>query len=143
MHPQRYFDHVPLVSPELPKPAPHTKPFVSGAMGELETRILLEQYTSPATAEALGPKLKGSDYRLDKSKAGDRTTLVYLSEWSDADSASQYFEAYQTVLRGKWKTVEVTGKTPERITGKSEDGYFAVIRDGNKVLSKEGFEGPL
>jgi hypothetical protein len=143
IHPERYFDHVALASPELPKPAPHAKPFVSGSMGELETRILLEQYIDARTAENLGPKLKGSEYRLDKAKTGDRTTLVYLSEWSDAESASQYFEAYQTVLRTKWKTLEVTGKTPERFTGKSEDGYFAVIRDGNKVLSKEGFESPL
>ena len=37
-------------------------------MGELETRILLEQYVSPEIARMLGPKLKGADYRIDEIK---------------------------------------------------------------------------
>ena len=60
-------------------------------------------------------------------------TLVYASEWSDEDAASQYFEAYRKVLRGKWKNVEVTAESPDRFSGKSEDGYFAVTRDGTTV----------
>jgi hypothetical protein len=142
-HPDRYFEHTPLASPDLPKPIKHAKPFVGGAMGELETRILLEQYVSTGAAEALGPKLKGADYRLDETKPTHRMTLVYASEWSDEDAASQYFEAYRKVLRGKWKNVEVTAESPDRFSGKSEDGYFAVTRDGTTVLSKEGFERPL
>ncbi len=143
IHPARYFDRVTLADPILPKPLRHAKPFVSGALGELETRILLEQYVSAGVADMLGPKLKGSDYRLDETKPTKRLTLVYASEWSDEDSATQYFEAYQKVLMGKWKTVEVTGQTPLRFSGKSEDGYFAVTRQGTKILSEEGFERPL
>jgi hypothetical protein len=143
IHPPRYFEHSPLANPDLPKPMRNSKPFVGGAMGELETRILLEQYVDSVTAETLGPKLKGSDYRLDRVKDANRTTLVYLSEWTDEDSASRYFEAYQKVLRGKWKSLEVTGRTTARFSGHSEDGYFAVTRDGNKVLSEEGFAKPL
>jgi len=142
-HPDRYFEHTPLSSPDLPKPIRHAKPFVAGAMGELETRILLEQYVNAATAEALGPKLKGADYRIDETRPGHRMTLVYASEWTDEDAASQYFEAYQKVLRGKWKSLEVTGQSTDRFSGKSEDGYFAVTRDGRTVLSKEGFERPF
>lgn len=143
LHPQRYFDHVPLADPDLPKPIQHAKSFVGGAMGELETRILLEQYVDSGTAEALGPKLKGADYRVDEMKPGHRMTLVYASEWDDAETAARYFEAYQKVLRGKWKTLEVDDRTSERFSGKSEDGYFEVTRTGNKVLSEEGFERPL
>jgi hypothetical protein len=143
IHPPRYFEHSPLANPDLPKPIAHAKPFVSGAMGELETRILLEQYIGADVAEALGPRLKGSDYRLDRIKAENRTTLVYVSEWSDEDSAAQYFGAYQRVLRAKWKSMEVTGQSPTAFTGKSEDGYFSVRREGTKVVSEEGFERPL
>ncbi|HEX4133726.1 MAG TPA: hypothetical protein VHY84_03815 [Bryobacteraceae bacterium] len=142
-HPNRYFEHIPLAAPDLPKPIRHTKAFVEGSMGELETRILLEQYVDAATAELLGPKLKGADYRVDETKPSHRMTLVYASEWIDEDAASQYFEAYQKVLRGKWKSVEVSSEAPDRFSGKSEDGYFAVTRDGKTVLSKEGFEQPL
>jgi hypothetical protein len=142
-HPERYFEHTPLASPDLPKPVKHAKPFVAGAMGELETRILLEQYVSPGTAEELGPKLKGADYRVDETKPGHRMTLVYASEWDDGDAAMQYFEAYRKVLRAKWKSLEVIVESPDRFSGKSEDGYFTVTREGNTVLSKEGFERPL
>jgi hypothetical protein len=142
-HPQRYFEAVPLVSPDLPKPVRHAKAFVTGAMGELETRILLEQYVGADVGRILGPKLKGAGYRIDETKAEHRSTLVYASEWTDEDSAAQYFDAYQKVLRGKWKRVEVTSQSPARFAGKSEDGYFAVTRDSKRVLSEEGFAHPL
>ena len=142
-HPERYFEHTPLANPDLPKPVKHAKPFVAGAMGELETRILLEQYVSAALAEELGPKLKGADYRVDETKPSHRMTLVYASEWASQDAAAQYFEAYRKILRGKWKSVEMTAESATRFSGKSEDGYFAVTLDGNTVLSKEGFERPL
>jgi hypothetical protein len=142
-HPERYFEHTPLSSPVLPKPIKHAKPFVEGAMGELETRILLEQYASAALADELGPKLKGADYRIDETKASHRMSLVYASDWDDEDSATQYFAAYQKALRGKWKNVDVSADSAERFSGKSEDGYFAVTRSGKTVLSKEGFERPL
>ena len=131
-HPERYFAQAPLSSPDLPKPVKHAKPFVSGAMGELETRILLEQYVSAGMAEDLGPRLKGADYRVDETKKpGQRMTLVYASEWTDEDSATRYFEAYRKVLRGKWKSLEVTA--PESTARGSRESrrtaYFAVTRE--------------
>jgi hypothetical protein len=80
---------------------------------------------------------------VDEAKESHRLTLIYESEWSDADAAAKYFDAYKEILRKKWKTVDVTGQSADRYAGKSEDGYFAVRRDGSKVLSKEGFEQPL
>jgi hypothetical protein len=142
-HPDRYFEHTPLAAPVLPKPIKHAKEFVEGSMGELETRILIEQYVDAATADLLGPRLKGADYRIDETKPASRMTLVYASEWADEQAASQYFEAYQKVLRGKSKSLEVSAETPDRFSGKSEDGYFSVTREGKTVLSKEGFEQPL
>lgn len=142
-HPERYFEHTPLTSPELPKPEKHSKAFVAGDMGELETRILLEQYVNSDTASELGPLLKGADYRVDETRPSHRMTLVYASEWANEDAAVKYFEAYKTVLRAKWKSLEVSGENANRFSGKSEDGYFAVTLTGNIVLSKEGFEHPL
>lgn len=143
MHPDRYFERVGLTTPNLPKAAKHTKPFVTGEMGELETRILIEQYAGAALAEQLGPKLKGSSYRIDESKPDHRLTLVYASEWTDDDAGSKYFDAYQQVLRGKWKNLDVTNRSADRFSGKADDGYFLVAREGNRVLSQEGFAQPL
>ena len=143
LHPERYFQKIPLASSDLPKPVKHTKPFVTGEMGELETRILIEQYAGAGLAEELGPKVRGSRYRIDESKSETRMTLIYASEWRDDKAASQFFEAYQQVLRGKWKRVDVMDESADRFAGKSEDGYFAVTHTGKMVLSEEGFARPL
>lgn len=143
LHPRLYFGRVAFDDETLPKPLKHTKPFVSGELGELETRILLEQYVSQELADSLGPRLKGSSYRVDEAKQSHRLTLIYESEWSDADAAARYFDAYKEILRKKWKTVDLTSESADRYAGKSEDGYFAVTRDGSKILSQEGFEEPL
>jgi hypothetical protein len=142
MHPDRYFSGDAPTNPDLPKPLKHARPFVEGSLGELETRILLEQYGSVGLADALGPKLKGSDYRVDEVKADHRMMLVYLSDWSDEDSAARYFDAYQKVLQAKWKQIEVSVQDAARFSGKSEDGYFMVVRDGVRILSQEGFAQP-
>jgi hypothetical protein len=143
LHPERYFAGTAGTTPELPKPAPHTKAFVSGAVGELDERILLRQYLDREAADTLAPKLKGAAYRIDESKPDRRMTLIYLSEWDDEAAASLYFDDYQKVLRGKWKQCQITSETPGRLAGKSEDGYFAVTRTGRRVLSREGFAQAL
>jgi hypothetical protein len=139
IHPDRYFTHVAETAPVLPKPAPHTKAFVAGTVGELDERILLEQYLNKETAEALAPKLKGGTYRIDETKSDHRMTLIYLSEWEDETAAAAYLDAYQKVLRSKWKQVEIISQDNAHFAGKSEDGFFAVTRTGATVISKEGY----
>ena len=142
LHPDRYFAKVASTTPELPKPIRHAKSFVGGSVGELDQRILLQQYLDAASAEALAPKLKGATYRIDEMKPDRRQMLIYVSEWEDEKSAAQYFEAYQRVLRGKWKQLEVTSQNPGLFSGKCEDGYFSVTLKGTRVLSSEGFAAP-
>lgn len=143
LHPDRYFEGVKPVTPELPHPVKHAKGYVAGALGELDERILLEQYVDRAAAKQFGPKLMGADYRIDKAKADGRLMLVYASQWSDEDSAAGYFRAYETVLRKKWKRLDVISSSETRVTGKADDGYFLLQRDGTVVLSEEGFAEPL
>lgn len=143
LHPSRYFDRVKPVTPELPHPVRHSKSYVVGMLGELDERILLEQYIDRAAADDLGPKLVGANYRIDKSKPDGRLMLVYASEWRDGESAASYFRAYQTVLKKKWKRLDVISASSDRVTGKAEDGYFLLRREGSLVLSEEGFAAPL
>jgi len=143
LHPLRYFEGVKPVTPELPRPARHSKSYVVGMLGELDERILLEQYIDRAAADDLGPKLVGANYRIDKSKPDGRLMLVYASEWRDGESAASYFRAYQTVLKKKWKRLDVISASADRVTGKADDGYFLLRRDGSIVISEEGFSAPL
>ena len=124
MHPMRYFENIDLQIPDLPKPLKHTKPFITGIMGELETRILIEQYAGADLAEQLGPKLKGASYRIDESKPDHRRMLLYASEWSDEDAASQYLAAYRQVLRGKWKQVDFADGGADEFSGQVRRRLF-------------------
>jgi hypothetical protein len=145
LHPERYFADTPSTTPKLPKPAPGSKSFVGGTLGELDHVLLLRQYVDSGTAATLGPKLKGAAYRIDESKprpGSDRMTLVYASEWDSPEAAAQYFRAYARVLRGKWKSVEPSRDDATTFAGKSDDGYFLVTLDGSTVLSREGFAAP-
>jgi len=54
-----------------------------------------------------------------------------------------YGAAYRQVLRGKWKSLEAGADTPNRFSGRSEDGYFLVTLAGAQVLSREGSSNPL
>ncbi len=143
MHPERYFEHVASTDPKLPKPVSHTKGFVSGAVGELDEEILLTQYLNKETAARLAPKLKGGTYRIDEAKADHRMTLIYISEWQDEAAASDYLDAYQKILRSKWKQVEILAQDDNHFAGKSEDGFFLVARTGALVTSREGYGAAL
>jgi hypothetical protein len=143
MHPERYFNNVGATSPVLPKPIHHSKAFVGGSVGELDEQVMLQQYLDADTAQSLSPKLKGATYRIDESKPRGSTMLIYASEWQDEASARQYFDAYQKVLHGKWKQMEITSQDADRVSGKSEDGYFVLTRKGAQILSEEGFARPL
>lgn len=140
--PDRYFARDAPAMPELPKAGKGVKEFMTGSLGALETRILIEQYLSASAAEDLAPRLKAGQFRIDEDRKTHRRTLVYASEWQDEESATRFFDAYQDVLRGKWKTIEPGDTSAIVFAGKSEDGYFAVKRNGKVVLSREGYASP-
>jgi len=143
IHPDRYFKDVTYKDPELPKPVAHAKTLVEGNMGELDHSILLTQFIGADEAEELGPKVKGSAYRIDEVKKGHATMLVYASDWDDEEAAAKFFADYRKVLETKWKKIDVAKREADRFSGRSEDGYFALTRKGAQVVSEEGFAGPL
>ncbi len=143
LHPERYFANVESTTPTLPKPERGAKTLIGGTLGELDHRVLLRQYVDSGTAAVLGPKLRGAAYRVDEVKKTGRMTLIYVSEWESPEAAAEYFRAYTRVVRGKWKSVEVSEEDAGKIQGKSEDGYFRVTVKGNSVLSLEGFAAKL
>lgn len=143
LHPDRYLSGVKPALPQLPKPAPHSKAFVKGSMGELDHSILLRQFVDRATAQDLAPRLESSSYRIDLVKNGGRMTLVYASAWRDEAAATAFFAAYRKVLQSKWKNLEVASESPSVIQGRGDDGFFALTRNGAVVMSQEGFERPI
>lgn len=144
LHPEKYFENAKPVRPPLPEVENSRawRKFTEGDLGELEHAILLKQY-APEESAGLAASWKGGHYRLLENKADKRMALAYASEWAGEDAAKRFFELYQKVLRGKWKTFEVMSETQHAVAGRGDDGYFLVSRDGTRVSSLEGLDAPV
>jgi hypothetical protein len=144
LHPERYFEHPQRV--RLPLPAfpseGNYRGFADGELGELDNSILLRQYAGDAEAAAVAPEWRGGAFRLFERKhhAQDwrQMVLAYVSEWSGPAQARKYFDLYQKVLAGKWKSFEVTSRSADAVAGRGDDGYFLLRLDGARVTSLEG-----
>jgi hypothetical protein len=68
--------------------------------------------------------------------------LSYISEWDSEQAARRYFELYESILRGKWKNMNVTSRTESEIRGTGDSGDFTVRLSAKTVHSFEGLGGP-
>ena len=140
MHPEMYLNKVQparIALPALAKPK-EWKMLTEGTVGEFDHAILLEQYLSKQDADELAPKWRGGTFALAEKKAGKHIGLLYASEWADAASARRMFEAYQRVLKGKWKKAAFDVQSAGAIAGTGDDGMFRLSLDGTRVRSVEG-----
>jgi hypothetical protein len=94
-------------------------------------------------AEDLVPQLKGGQYRIEEDRKTHHRTLMYVSEWSDEASAKRFFGAYEDVMKGKSKTLEVTTASDNDFNGKNQNGYFSVTRNGKQVMAREYYASPF
>ena len=81
-----------------------------------------------------GRSSKAADYRIDgEVKADHRTTLActYRPERTRTPPLCTS-TLIRKILRAKWKQIEVTGQDGARFSGKSEDGYFVLVRNGSR-----------
>jgi hypothetical protein len=108
----------------------------------MDHAILIEQFLDERRARELAPHWRGGLYALDEDKREHRVVLSYAVEWDDAESARQYFAAYQEVLRKKWRNIEVASSGDGMLTGRGDDGYFVVRLEGTVVRSVEGLRDP-
>ncbi len=140
---QSYFDHEPPSHPALPAKPGGLKPkaLVEGTLGALEHKVLIQQFDSLATAEALATAWRGGRFRLLES--GGRTMLLYASAWATAAAAARFFTAYEKVLRGKSKTLRIDTQTETHLSGLADDGYFDLTRTGPTVTSRQGWPAPF
>jgi Zn-dependent peptidase ImmA (M78 family) len=142
LHPESYFAGLIPARTEVPE-VKGMKRLVEGPVGELDESILLRQYCSEAEAKDVSPHWRGGKYRLYEDKKGKRVAMVYRSAWTDPEWARKYFELYQRVLAGKWKSFQVEKKDETSVEGRGDDGYFRVALVGAEVTSWEGFAAPV
>ena len=140
LHPEKYFAHITPTRPALPNfSGGHGyKQLAWGTMGELDHALLIEQYVDKQHADEIAPHWRGGVYALEENKKEKRVVLEYAVEWENAEWARRFFDAYQEVLRKKWRKIEVESRNDATFAGRGDDGYFVVRLEGAIVSSLEG-----
>jgi hypothetical protein len=144
LHPAVYLEHVHFQVPKPPR-IPDERRYhklADGTLGEFDEYVLLRQYGKEPDARRISSKWRGGVFRLLETKHGHNPLLACTTVWYTPESASEYFEAYQAVLKGKWKKYEVTGSTATKVTGVGDRGAFILQRDQDRVTSVEGLPEP-
>jgi hypothetical protein len=145
LHPERYLAHAGLAIPDPPT-APYARDcrkLADGTLGEFDFRVLLAQYTSADEGASAAEHLVGASYELLEHKREKFPVLSAASAWDSPESAQKYIELYGRVMRGKWKKLEITSETPDRVEGRGDSGYFRVWVDGVKVNQLEGWKSAV
>lgn len=140
IHPERYFAHVKPTAPAAPSfhSDGRQKEIAAGEVGEFDNQMLLWQYVGKPEALRLAPHMRGAQFRIVETGKKKKPVLEYASEWDSDSSASDYFTAYKTVLRKKWKHCDPTRDTGEFFAGAGDNGFFLTRRSGRFVDSIEG-----
>lgn len=116
------------------------KTLTEGTVGEFDHAILLEQYLDADQAKDLAPAWRGGTFGLAENKSGKHVALLYSSVWKDEASAKRMFDAWERVLKGKNKALNVTERTDRTIAGTGDHGLFRVVLSGKSLTAIEGLK---
>lgn len=111
-----------------------------GSVGELDWRILLEQYAGRAEALALAPGWRGGRFDLLEHKKDGRLVLRFAATWADEETSKNFVRLYEKVLAGKWKELKADQATGDELSGTGDDGGYVIRRQGRLVTGIEGME---
>jgi hypothetical protein len=130
--------------------------FDIGAIGEFDVALLVDQYAGVEASHALYPHWRGGYYYAARPKGDPAAPLdvLYLSRWSDAESAAKFAAIYAGALEKRYKHVRsVEEKTtkdvarlpaPESLTGThtwlTEEGPVVIVVQASSVLITESFD---
>ncbi|QOY89330.1 hypothetical protein [Paludibaculum fermentans] len=142
LHPAKYIQNIEPTHPALPAVAARREyeSLTEGSIGELDFRILLQQYTNLQDATKQAEKWRGSSLDLLEHKRDKHTVLRWSVEWDSPESAREFLRMYRKVLAGKWKKLELKEETETVLAGTGDDGGFRLVAEGAKVTGLEGLK---
>jgi hypothetical protein len=140
LHPELYFQQVmpariPPLKPRLPR---GYRKILEGTIGELDHRILLEQFLGTEAGTELAPRWRGGRYELWENPKERRSVLAYAVQWEDEAAAKSYLQRYRAIAGRKWKRMEITSEQESQFTGLGDDGRFIWELKGRLLSVVEG-----
>ena len=148
-----------LVLPDLrPELGSKYDKYDEGSIGQLDTRILAEQYADASAAKDMAEAWRGGAYYAAQSKdvklsGTARIGLLYLSRWDSDDSADAFAKIYADYLPQRYSAVKKVAHKDSACADseckssyffQTEEGPVSVVRiDGAGVLVCEGFDFDL
>lgn len=136
------------------------EPYDTGSMGQLDVRIMAQQFGTENDRDSIAPNWDGGSYVAVKratAKQGTTTTadiaLLYLSRWKTPEAAQRFIDVYKKSLA---KRVTVNGEVPWQPTcaagtpkctplwavrvNTSEGPVFMELAQNNTVLISHSFD---
>jgi hypothetical protein len=156
MEPATYLSGERLAALPMPDFAHDFEPYTwsdSGAFGEFDTALLIEQYAGMEASNDLYPHWRGGYYYAAKANAGAPLALLYVSRWSDPEAAAKFGALYTQAIARRYRNAqEVPGDKatePARDernlaavwkTFMTEDGPVIIQISGNAVVISESLD---
>ncbi|MBA3973107.1 MAG: hypothetical protein C0504_02680 [Candidatus Solibacter sp.] len=112
----------------------------AGSVGELDWRILFEQYAGREEALAIAPGWRGGTFELLEHKKDGRLVLRFAATWADEETSKRFMRLYQKVMAGKWSRHEARRASEEALTGEGDGGRYVITRKGRAVYGMEGMK---
>jgi hypothetical protein len=143
LHPDKYRNQVHPVDVHLADVAatlgPEWRRVGSGVLGELDTRVLLEQWgTEHAEAVRIGSGWSGDRWQVvDKD---GRSAIVVKSTWETPDAARDFFSDYARGLRTRFDAAQVEESSATRQALTTPVAATDLQVEGNDVLAVIAFD---
>lgn len=142
LEPKAYFDGEripPVVIPDISAIlGSGYEPYDTGTIGQLDVRVMSEQFGSDNDMFTITPGWKGGSYVAVKRASGNSANpttadiaLIYVSRWKDAESAQRFADLYRKSLS---KRVTVSGE--QQLDHVCAGGECAL--SGTRVTTNEG-----
>jgi hypothetical protein len=165
MEPQTYLSGEkiePMRIPDFKHDFKNYEKFDIGAMGEFDVAVLIEQYAGKPLSKRLCPAWRGGYYYAGKAKADAKSDgggtaslgLLYVSRWSNADTAAEFAEIYARSLKQRYKKadeiVDPASPAPEgdskadllkgRHAWTTDEGAVVIEEQGDTVFVSESLD---
>jgi hypothetical protein len=141
----------PLFLPDLSFLKKDYEAYDAGAVGQLDTDILLKVYADETVADRLNHEWRGGAYYAagrkgvkpqDKNSSG-HVGLYYISKWSSPAAAREFASVYATALHLRYKGLQRSAPDPVKPgldQYESADGPIYIQQTGSAVVAVESFD---